>query len=173
MNALPFGVTDPAVIEALRTYVKLLRAARAVVARLEPGLAAAGLTLTQLGVLEAVLHKGPLTQRELGRKVLTSAGNMTDVIHKLQRRGLVARGRKPGDRRAVRVELTDEGRRVIEGLFPRHAQSIATAMNGLTSGELRELGQLLRRLGMAAAETEPLADAGAASQLREQSFDIE
>ena len=112
-------------VEALRAYVKLLRAAKAVVARLEPGLANAGLTLTQLGVLEAVLHKGPLTQRELGRKVLTSAGNMTDVIDKLERRGMVSRSRKPGDRRAVRVELTPEGQRRIEAIFPPHAGKIA------------------------------------------------
>ena len=83
-------------VEALGAYVKLLRAARAVVVRLEPGLAPAGLTSTQLGVLEAILHKGPLSQRELGRKVLTSAGNMTDVIDKLEHRGLVSRSRQPG-----------------------------------------------------------------------------
>lgn len=151
MTTQPFGVADPAAAEALRAYVKLLRAARAVVARVEPGLANAGLTLTQLGVLEAVLHKGPLTQRELSRKVLTSAGNMTDVIDKLERRGLVARSRKPGDRRAVRVELTAEGRRGIEALFPRHAGEIAAAMGGLTLAELQQLSMLLRKLGLAAA----------------------
>ncbi|HSU06665.1 MAG TPA: MarR family transcriptional regulator [Acetobacteraceae bacterium] len=158
MITRPFGVEDPAVIEALRTYVKLLRAAKAVVTRLEPSLASAGLTLTQLGVLEAILHKGPLTQRELGRKVLTSAGNMTDVIDKLERRGLVVRSRKPGDRRAVRVELTTEGRRGIEALFPRHARSIGAAMSGLDAGELAALGDLLRKLGVAPTGPEPLAE---------------
>jgi MarR family transcriptional regulator, 2-MHQ and catechol-resistance regulon repressor len=147
----PFGVSDPAVVEVLRVYVKLLRAAKAVVVRLEPGLARAGLTSTQLGVLEAILHKGPLSQRELGRKVLTSAGNMTDVIDKLEHRGLVSRSRQPGDRRAVRVELTAEGRRSIEELFPRHAGRIAAAMGGLSVTELRELGALLRKLGLGAS----------------------
>ena len=64
---------------ALAAYVKLLRASRAVLSRVEPRLIAHGLTPTQLGVLEAILHKGPLTQRDLGRKVLTSAGNMTSA----------------------------------------------------------------------------------------------
>ncbi|HEY5090568.1 MAG TPA: MarR family transcriptional regulator [Polyangia bacterium] len=137
--------------EALRAYVKLLRAGRAVLARVEPRLAANGLTPTQLGVLEALLHKGPLSQRELGRKVLTSAGNMTDVIDKLERRSLVRRGRQPGDRRAVRVELTEAGRAMIEALFPRHAHDIARAMGGLDHAELRQLGDLLRKLGHAAA----------------------
>ena len=144
-------VADLTVEEALRTYVKLFRAGKAIVARLEPGATAAGLTLTQVGVLEAILHKGPLSQRELGRKVLTSAGNMTDVIDKLEARGLVHRGRQPADRRAVRVELTDAGHDAITAFFPVHARNIARAMGALDERELRELGTLLRKLGLAAA----------------------
>ncbi|MBN9561396.1 MAG: MarR family transcriptional regulator [Alphaproteobacteria bacterium] len=163
----PAGVDDPATLEALRAYVKLLRAGKAVVARIEPRLAARGLTATQLGVLEAILHKGPLTQRELGRKVLTSAGNMTDLIDKLEGRLLVCRSRVAGDRRSVRVALTPAGRTLIEGLFPKHARDIAEAMGGLTTKELAELGRLLRKLGMAASsEDRPhLAPADAQAHL--------
>ena len=137
---------------ALAAYVKLLRASRAVLSRVEPRLIAHGLTPTQLGVLEAILHKGPLTQRDLGRKVLTSAGNMTDVIDKLEARGLVQRMRCPEDRRSVRVELTQPGRTLIEAVFPGHAADIAQAMSGLGCVDLRRLDTLLRRLGMAAAQ---------------------
>ena len=149
------GVSDPAVIEAVRSYVKLMRASKAVVARLEPRLAALGLTLTQLGVLEVLLHKGAMTHRDLGRKVLTSAGNMTDVVDKLEARGLVLRVRAADDRRQVRVELTAGGRGAIEDLFPRHAGDIAQAMGGLGAAELALLGELLRKLGMSAAQTLP------------------
>ncbi len=153
--------------EALRAYVKLLRAGKAVLARVEPRLAAAGLTPTQLGVLEAILHKGPLTQRELGRKVLTSAGNMTDILDKLEARGLVCRTRSPHDRRIVSVALTQAGQALIEALFPRHASDIAAAMGGLSREELRTLGALLRKLGVAAADDEaPLAELRGAPHLR-------
>jgi len=145
------GVTDAAVEEAVRTYVKLMRASRSVAGRVEPLVGTEGLTLTQLGVLEVILHKGAMTHRELGRKVLTSAGNMTDVVDKLEGRGLVRRVRAANDRRQVRVELTDDGRALIEGLFPRHADDIARAMGGLERQELRQLGELLRKLGIAAA----------------------
>ena len=159
---------DAEVAEALRAYVKLLRAGKAVLARVESRLAVAGLTLTQLGVLEAILHKGPLTQRELGRKVLTSAGNMTDVVDKLEARGLVRRTRSARDRRIVTVALTPAGQTLIQGLFPRHARDIAAAMGGLSGDELRVLGDLLRKLGLAAAgEDGPLARDGAASHLRD------
>jgi len=158
---------DERIGEALRAYVKLLRAGKAVLARVEPRLAAAGLTPTQLGVLEAILHKGPLTQRELGRKVLTSAGNMTDVVDKLEARGLVCRTRSPHDRRIVSVTLTPAGQALIESLFPRHARDIAAAMGGLSCEELQLLGALLRKLGLAAAgEDGPLVETRATHHLR-------
>lgn len=152
MTARPFGVDDPRTVAVLRAYVKLMRASKAVLAHVEKRLNAEGLTATQIGVLEAVLHKGKLTQRELGRKVLTSAGNMTDVIDKLEARGLVARSRVQADRRSVRVELTEAGQALIERLFPIHAGDIAAAMAGIDDAELATLERLLRKLGHAAGE---------------------
>jgi len=143
-------VADQRLAAALDAYVKLLRAGRSVLARVEPRLAAASLTPTQFGVMEAILHKGPLGQRELSRKVLTSAGNMTDLVDKLEARGLVRRARQKSDRRAVNVELTPVGRDLIEPLFARHAEDIAATMGELNGDELRQLSDLLRRLGLAA-----------------------
>ncbi len=147
------GIDDPAVVAAVQVYVKLMRASRAVTLRVEARLTGAGLTTTQLGVLEAILHKGRLTPRDLGRKVLTSAGNMTDVLDKLECRGLLRRVPSCTDRRSVEVELTDAGRRQIAGLFPDHARDIARAIGPLTSAELRTLGDLLRRVGLEAEDS--------------------
>jgi MarR family 2-MHQ and catechol resistance regulon transcriptional repressor len=163
------GVDDPAVERAVRVYVKLLRASRAVTARVEPRLTGMCLTTTQLGVLEAVLHKGKMTQRELGRRVLTSAGNMTDVIDKLEGRGLLRRMRSAEDRRSVRIELTDNGRALIEDLFPDHAKDIAAAMAPLSHAELDVLDGLLRRLGLGT----PLDANEAPPQLVVEQFNIE
>ena len=137
---------------AVRAYVKLSRATRAVLAAVEPGVAMDGLTLTQLGVLEAVLHKGPMTQRELGRKVLTSAGNMTDVLDKLSSRGLIRRVRRDG--RSVLVDLTEAGLALISRVFPRHAADIAGVFACLSPREVARLDGLLRKLGRGAASLE-------------------
>ncbi len=155
-----FGVDDPKTVAAVRAYVKLMRASRGVTASVEPTLARHCLTSTQLGVLEAVLHKGPMSHRDLGRKVLTSAANITDVVDKLEIRGLVERVRHGSDRRQVLVQLTPCGRRVIEGAFPSHAAAIAGAMASLDDAELAQLDRLLRKLGLgaetAARSPEPL-----------------
>jgi len=146
-----FGVDNPRIIAAVRAYVKLSRASRAVNAGTEARLTAAGITHTQLGVLEALLHLGPLTQRALIDKVLTSPGNMTDLIDKLEQRGYVARCRPANDRRNVEVALTEAGTNFIGNLFPAHAGDIAAAMGGLTDAEIATLDGLLRRLGHHAA----------------------
>ncbi|MGC9270836.1 MarR family winged helix-turn-helix transcriptional regulator [Acidiphilium sp.] len=146
-----YGVEDEATKAAIRTYVKLMRASHAVSARTAPRLTALGLTHTQLGVLEALLHLGPLTQRDLSRKILTSPGNLTDVIDKLAKRDLVTRVACPEDRRSVRVVLTEAGTQLIQTLFPGHARDIAAAMAGVTGADLALLDDLLRRLGRFAA----------------------
>ncbi len=146
-----FGVTDPAIETSVKAYVKLVRASRAVTARVVGRLNESDLTPNQLGVLEALLHLGPLTQRDIGRKILTSPGNLTDVIDKLERRKLVHRTICPEDRRSVRVALTEEGRMLIEAVFPLHAADIHQAMSPLSLDELMILNHLLRRLGQGAA----------------------
>jgi MarR family transcriptional regulator, 2-MHQ and catechol-resistance regulon repressor len=137
----------PREVAALDAYIKLSRAAESVTARLAPGLAAYGLTASQLGVLEALWHLGPLCQRELGDKLLKSSSNVTTVIDNLERHGLVARERAGQDRRVVTVHLTDAGRRQIQKAFPAHLRDIVAAFAHLSGTEQRELARLCKTLG--------------------------
>ena len=138
----------PAEVRALDAYIKLTRATSSVASRLAPGLARAGLTPTQLGVLEALLHLGPLGQRTLGAKLLMSGGNITAVVDNLERRGLVRRERRGDDRRNVTVHLTPQGRRLIESAFPAHVHEIVEAFSALTAAEQDALGRLTKKLGL-------------------------
>ena len=96
-------------VRALNTYVKLMRAAESVTARTHRHLATLGLTLSQFAVLEALYHLGPLSQRQIGQKILRSSGNITMVIDNLEKRGLAQRKRSETDRRYFIVHLTHEG----------------------------------------------------------------
>ena len=94
-------------VRALGTYVKLMRAAESITARVHKHLSSAGLTVSQFGVLEAMFNLGPLSQRDLGRKILRSSGNITMVIDNLEKRHLVRRERSTSDRRIFIVHLTN------------------------------------------------------------------
>lgn len=133
---------------ALDAYIKLMRAAESVSARLAPHLAQAGLTVSQFGALEALYHLGPLCQRDLGKKILKSGGNITMVVDNLEKRGLVERVRGEDDRRYITVNLTKRGRKLIGELFPRHARAIKEEMGVLSVGELEKLGRLCKRVGL-------------------------
>ncbi|UCD77967.1 MAG: MarR family transcriptional regulator [Desulfobacterales bacterium] len=133
---------------ALATYVKLMRAAESLTARVHKHLSSVGLTVSQFGVLEALYHLGPLSQRDLGQKILRSSGNITLVIDNLEKRGLVGRERDRKDRRFFIVHLTDEGHKLIRKIFPSHAALITNEMSVLNTRDQKILGELCKKVGM-------------------------
>ena len=135
-------------ILALNTYVKLMRSAESITARIHKHLASTGLTLSQFAVLDALFHLGPLYQREIGQKLLRSSGNITMVIDNLEKRGYAKRERKKEDRRFMLVRLTDKGSELISKVFPPHAAVIAREMNVLSEREQKILAQLCKKLGL-------------------------
>jgi DNA-binding MarR family transcriptional regulator len=71
---------------------------------------------------------------------------VTNRIDRLERRGLVKRGKRQEDRRFVLVRLTDAGLRLIEGAAPAHLDNERSILAPLDAEELAQLEELLRRL---------------------------
>lgn len=136
---------------ALDTFIKLTRAVETLGSQLQRHLASLEITPPQLAVLEALLHLGPMSQGELGRKLLRSNPNMTAVLDNLERNGWIQRERSQEDRRVVVASLTPEGRRVIEKVFPAHVAHIAALLGALTAEEQEQLGALCKKLGLSLA----------------------
>ena len=135
-------------VRALNAFITLARASEAVAARLQRDLAGKRLTTSQFGVIEALLHLGPLCQGELAGKLLRSGASMTSVVEGLEKRGLVVRQRTEEDKRFVRVALTGKGRRLIQEIFPAHAETVARLFSILTEQEQEQLRRLCRKLGI-------------------------
>ncbi len=133
-------------LSALNAFVKLLRSADIVSNDVHRQLVATGLTISQFGILEAIYHLGPLCQKDLGGKILKTAGNITTVITNLEKRGLVVRSRNASDKRYFTVSLTEDGKTLITDLFPLHEQRIIDRMSCLSTGEQLNLIQLCRKL---------------------------
>ena len=139
--------TNPSYL-ALNTYTKLMRAAESVTNRVGRTMSASGLTISQFGVLEALHHKGPLCQRDIAAKILTSTGNITLVIDNLEKQRLVKRERISEDRRYLTVSLTENGETLIRTVFSDVESAIVTEMASLTSEEQETLGMLSKKLGL-------------------------
>ncbi len=139
-------------IVAARLWIVLARCHRAVALAVERDIAALGLCITDFMVLEALLHKGPLTITEIQTKVLLASGSMTAAVDRVESMGLVVRKTTSKDRRARVLDLTPEGRRLIEGAFKRHSQHLEAMMAVLDSGEKKVLYEALKKLGRSVAE---------------------
>src|SRR5262245_49791215 len=140
------GTTDE--VRALDAYIKMNRALDAMHRRIGRELAEQGLTPPQLGVLESLYHLGPLSQGDLGRKLLCSGANISVLVDNLEKSGLVARGRSEADRRVVTVSLTPAGRKLIARVFPAHARGITRVMAALSADEQETLARLCKKLGL-------------------------
>ena len=134
-------------VRALNALITLTRASEAVSVTISRELAARRLTTSQFGVLEALLHLGPLCQGELAVKLLRTGASATSVVGGLEKRGLVVRQRTEEDKRFVRVALTGKGRRLIQEIFPPHARRVTRLFGVLTDEEQEQLRRLCRKLG--------------------------
>lgn len=134
-------------VRALNTYIKLTRAAQSVLDRTNRHIADYGLTVSQFGVLEALLHLGTLSQSEVARKLLLSTANITTVMQNLERAGYITRERDRDDQRVVRATITDSGRSLIESIMPVHVAALVADMSVLTPAEQETLATLCRKLG--------------------------
>lgn len=137
---------------ALNAYIPLMRSTNVLEVHLSRQLAEYDLTLSQLGVLEALLHLGPMSQTELGEKLLRTGGSITVCVNRLEKRKLVVRRRSESDGRVQILHLTATGRRLVKKAFPAHLEGILACMSALSANEQAELARLCKKLGMAIPE---------------------
>jgi MarR family 2-MHQ and catechol resistance regulon transcriptional repressor len=137
---------------ALKLWVVLSRAHEAIAAHLHADVARHDLTLMEFGILEVLYHRGPLLLGEVQRRILVSSGGITYLVDRLEEKGLVQRQTCPEDRRARYAALTSAGEELIAEIFPAHAACIESLMSELDAEEQTAVYQLLRRLGLSAAD---------------------
>lgn len=136
----------------IHVWLLLWKATRAVEAHARHSIETLGMCLSDFGVLEALLHKGPSAINVLGAKVLLTSGSITTAVDRLERRGLVRRGGDANDRRTRLVRLTDRGRRLIREAFEDHEQAMEQTVSALAPSERKALTALLRKLGRGAQD---------------------
>lgn len=137
--------------EGVHLWLLLWRTTKALEAHARRSVEATGLCLSDFGVLEALLHKGPSPVSAFGEKILVSSGSVTAAVDRLERNGLVKRVDAATDRRSRIVHLTTKGSELIQGLFEEHARDLEQATSLLSGPERDALAGLLRKLGHEAA----------------------
>jgi len=133
-------------------YLALVSASEVLVEQFRRLFQAHGLTLTQFNVLRLLItgHPDGETCSALRDGLLHRVPDVTRLVDRMERSGLVLRKRSEQDRRVVYVQITPEGQRRAEALYPAVTQLHERQFADLSDDELVDLERMLRiaeRLG--------------------------
>ncbi len=122
---------------------------RALDGAVERQLADAGLSTADYELLVPLSEspEGVLRVRDLGRRVGWDRSRLAHQLRRMEQRGLVSRFDCPTDARGTMVELTPQGREVIEAAAPGHVATVwRKFVDLLTSDEVEVLQGICERV---------------------------
>jgi MarR family 2-MHQ and catechol resistance regulon transcriptional repressor len=133
-------------LDALVVY-NLLRTHSYLSPFVDAGLRRDKLTAAQFNTLLAIQSAGPVGLRmgEIGKQLVVTRSNVTGLVDRLEREGLVARV-EGQDRRTTSVRLTPRGERALERAIPPHSDRISKLTDCLAKTEKQTLIRLLTKL---------------------------
>ena len=105
-----------------------------------------GLTAPQALVLKEMVAAGELPVGTVAQRVNLSHATITDIVNRLERRGLVARTRSETDRRRVMVRATQAAEQTLERAPPLLQEAFVSRFVGLADWEQTMLLASLQRI---------------------------
>lgn len=98
------------------------------------------LTIMELKGLSAFVDlDGEYTMSELSKNAYLPLSNMTVIVKRLEKKGIVVRQRSHNDRRIVRVRLTDQGRDIFFAFVEQRLQELENTLGKLSKKDQQEL----------------------------------
>lgn len=105
-----------------------------------------GLTAAQSGVLRTIAKFGAASSAELSRRLFVTPSNITGVIDRLEKKGLVKRIAKPGDRRISLITLTEKGADLSRSLPDPIEKKLISGLSDLDTEQIRHLDNAVSRI---------------------------
>ena len=136
-------------VGALQVTARLSRIGPHLARRQEEVFGRFGLGRGEVGALSALRVSGPpyrLSPTRLAKGLMLSSAGVTSRIDRMERRGFVRRLDDPDDRRGVIIELTDEGREVVDAAVAALAISDRQLLERLDPQDVEQLEDLLRKV---------------------------
>jgi len=104
-----------------------------------------------LSQLERELNSG-LTVGELGQKLIASKGNITGLVNRMIKDGLVTKTSKKDDRRCYQVNISQQGLALFEKMAASHAKWLADFFQPFDSKNMKEITNLLGNVRLSLTE---------------------
>ena len=138
----------------MRAWVRILAVQKRALAAIRDDLERE-MTMPRFDLLANVCKNDGQTLVALSRSMLVTAGNITGLVDRAARDGMVERRADPGDRRAWRVHVTLKGQRAFRDAQRRHAARVRKLFAGLSPPEMAALIHLLDKLRATLPALEP------------------
>jgi DNA-binding MarR family transcriptional regulator len=132
--------------ESVSLWFRLLSCHARMLSKLRLETEGCGMTMARFDLLASLYRHDGQTLAALSRDLLVTAGNVTGLVDRAERDGLVSRRPDPSDRRVARVYLSAEGRARIKEALPIHEAQVHAVLEGLPAAQRRELRRLLGSL---------------------------
>ncbi len=132
-------------------WLVMMKAMRALTRYAAADIEGTGLGLSDFGVLELLLHKGPMPVNTIGPIVDLTPGSISIAVERLVAKSLVTRVESAEDRRVRIVALTARGKNLIASIFRKHSEQMKRVFSELSPQELRGLEGMLKKVGKRAA----------------------
>src|SRR5256885_1965479 len=139
-------------VSGTHLWLVLMKAHRALERLAMQSIESLDVCLSDFGIMELLLHKGPQPVNEIGRRIALTSGAITTAVDRLEARGLATREAHESDRRARIVRLTALGKEQAGSVFAGHKAAMDSAASALSKTERAMLIELLRKLGTSAGE---------------------
>jgi DNA-binding MarR family transcriptional regulator len=139
-------VNSESVLSEWSPLLALQRATHATLQVLAAELVDLDLTASEINALANLADGQGRTVSELGAAVGARPTTLTSVLDRLERRGHITRGTRPGDRRAVLIELTPSGRLTAATIRQAVADLERRALGTLPPNEITALRTALQAL---------------------------
>ena len=145
LDATPMGIVG-----------RISRVSRLLDKELKDFFAGHGLEFWEFDVLATLRRSGApyeLSAGALLKTAMVTSGAITNRVDRMETKGLVQRVPDPGDRRGVRIRLTEAGLELIDKLVPLHVANEQRLLAALGEGERATLADLLRTLARGLGDT--------------------
>lgn len=105
-----------------------------------------GLTAAQSGLIRTLMMSGPTSSADLSRKLYVTPANVTGLVDRLEKKGLVKRVPKEGDRRVWLITLTGEGAKLGRSLPDSLEMKLIADLGDMDPGRVKDLAEAMRQL---------------------------
>ncbi|NWF89918.1 MAG: MarR family transcriptional regulator [Ignavibacteriaceae bacterium] len=135
-------------INTLNSFIKLVRAYESLSSRLYMFFEQYDLTESQFYALDVLYNLGELNQKELGKKICRSEGNITMVVNNLLKRKLIEKKQSGDDKRMYIIKLTGSGNDLYEKVFPEFLKSLLFEFKNIKWKEQLEFQKVCKKIGL-------------------------